>query len=320
MKHRYRIVATDMNPLSAPLFRADKGYIVPSASEEGYLSALLDICMKEKAQVLIPGSVYELEKILTAKEILDEIGVVSILGSQEMVDIGLDKWKTHNFLEKNGFLCPKTYLPEDVGNHLKDINFPLLLKPRRSFGSKGIYVVNNVEELNSFICYSKRGGNDPVVQEYLGSKLQECTIGVVASRDGDILGSISILRELKGGFSCRMTVKDFPEARKNAEAIAKRIGARGPVNIQCFLTEAGPITFEINPRFSGTTPIRSACGFNEVNAAIRNFLFGEKVELKFKEGIIAVRYLNELYTDLSVLEELRTHGYVVGGGYLKDYM
>jgi carbamoyl-phosphate synthase large subunit len=320
VKSRYRIIATDMSPLSAPLFRVQKGYLVPPAYEKDYISSLLDICRKEKADALIPGSEYELQRISDNRVRFEENGIIPILGSDKMIKIGLDKWKTHNFLEKNGFLTPKTYLPEDVGSLLEDVCFPLLIKPRGSYGAKGIYVIHKVEELDIFTSYLKREGYDPVVQEYFDPKIQECTIGVVASKDGEIMGSISILRELKSGFSCKMIVKDYPEARENAEAIAKKIGARGPINLQCFLTETGPVTFEINPRFSGTTPIRSACGFNEVDAAIRNFLFEEKVRLNFKEGIVAVRYLNELYTEISVLDELKKQGCVVGGGHLEDYM
>lgn len=317
---RYKIISTDMNVLSAPLFRSDKGYVIPSASKEEYILNLFSICKKEKAQVLIPGSVPELERISKEREIFEENNIISILSPKDVVEIGLDKWKTYNFLRENKFLCPRTYLAEDVHHHLDEINFPLLVKPRRGFGSREVHVTYNLEELNFFVQYLKRRGYDPLVLEYIDPEGREYTVGVVVSRDGKIMGSISIQREIKSGFSYRMIVDDFYEVRKNAEAIAQKIGAIGPINIQCFLTDEGPITFEINPRFSGTTPIRSVCGFNEVDATIRNFLFGEEVKLDFKKGIAVVRYLNEVYVDSWILDELKLQGFVVGGGQLKKYM
>jgi len=149
----------------------------------------------------------------------------------------------------------------------------------------------------------------------------EYTVGVVMATDGDFMGSISIQRELKGGFSYRMIVDDFSEVRKNAEAIAEKLGARGSINVQCFMTDKGIITFEINPRFSGTTPIRSACGFNEVDAVIHNFLFGEKTNLDFKKGILVIRYLNEMYINVKTLRKLKKQGFFTGRvGKPKDYL
>lgn len=319
-QHRYRIIATDMNALSAPLFRSDKGYIVPPASKEEYISNLFSICKKERAQAVIPGSVPELERISMEREIFEEGNIVPIISPKDAVEIGLDKWKTYNFLRENGFLCPRTYLVEENCGHLDEVNFPLLIKPRRGFGSRGIHVIYNVKELNFFVQYLGTMGYDPIVQEYIDPEGREYTVGVVVSREGEIMGSISLRRELKSGFSYRMMVDDFYEVRKNAEAIAKKIGARGPINIQCFLTDDGPVTFEINPRFSGTTPIRSACGFNEVDAAIRNFLFGEEVKLDFKKGIAVMRYLNEVYVISRTLDDFRSQGFVVGGGKLIEYI
>ena len=74
--------------------------------------------------------------------------------------------------------------------------------------------------------------------------------------------------------------------------IAKRLGACGPLNIQCRLTEDGPSVLEINPRFSGTTSIRAAVGFNEPDILIRNFLENEEFgRIDYRKGIIALRGL-----------------------------
>ena len=39
----------------------------------------------------------------------------------------------------------------------------------------------------------------------------------------------------------------------------------GATNFQLKLTKKGPVIFEINPRFSGTTHIRSLFGLNEID-------------------------------------------------------
>ncbi len=66
--------------------------------------------------------------------------------------------------------------------------------------------------------------------------------------------------------------------------------------------------FEINVRFSGTTPIRARFGFNEVEAALRDFVLGEPVTLPRVTSGAVVRYINELYLDPAAVESLRTRG------------
>jgi len=320
-KERYRIIGTDTAALSAPLFRVDRGYLTPDAAEDDYTDKLLNICKKEKVNALIPGSVPELDRISKDREIFEREDIVPILNPANVVEIGLDKWKTYKFLKENGFRCPQTVLARNKFNLVKKVNFPLLVKPRRSYGSRGVFLTQNVRELDFFVTYLSSLGYEPIVQEYLGPKGQEYTTGVVISKEGKLAGSISMWRELKAGFSYRIIVDEFGDVRKNAEAVAKRIGAKGAMNIQSVLVDNELYTLEINPRFSGTTPIRAACGFNEVDAVIQNFVFSEKIRPYIcKKKTVVVRYLDEVYVDSKSFESLTTHGFADDRGRRLNYM
>ena len=72
----------------------------------------------------------------------------------------------------------------------------------------------------------------------------------------------------------------------------------GPCNVQLRLVEGRPVPFELNVRFSGTTPARARLGFNEVEAAIRHFVLGEPAQdLPQVESGTVLRYWNEMYVD-----------------------
>ena len=59
----------------------------------------------------------------------------------------------------------------------------------------------------------------------------------------------------------------------------------------------GPVPFEFNARFSGTTSIRSHYGFNEPEMFINNFYLGKKIKKpKIRNGI-AFRYIDEIFLD-----------------------
>ena len=42
-----KIIATDMSPIAPAIYEADKHYIVPRITEEGYIDIIFDICKKE---------------------------------------------------------------------------------------------------------------------------------------------------------------------------------------------------------------------------------------------------------------------------------
>jgi carbamoyl-phosphate synthase large subunit len=86
-----------------------------------------------------------------------------------------------------------------------------------------------------------------------------------------------------------------PRAEAEARAVAAALGASGPCNVQLRVTERGPVTFEINPRFSGGVSIRAHFGFNEVEMAIRDLVLDEPVpQLKLSSGL-ALRFWEEMY-------------------------
>lgn len=314
---RYRIVATDMNAMSATLWRVDRAYLVPAAFDPEYVDRMLYICEKERISAVIPGSVPELRKLSTVKDEFEQRGVKVIVGPRNVIGVCLDKWKTFLFLKENGFPCPKTFLSEDMANAMSELGFPVFVKPREGYGSRYTYVVRDKEELNLIAAYLRKNEVEFIVQEFVDAK--ECTVGVVASKSSRILGSISIIREMKTGFSYRMTVVDVRKAREIGEKISLKLGVTGPLNVQFFITEQSPIVIELNPRFSGTTPVRSAVGFKEVDAVLRNYLFGEEMSLNFKKGVIAIRHLDEVYASLSALNELQQRGYIARKGLRKRY-
>lgn len=63
------------------------------------------------------------------------------------------------------------------------------------------------------------------------------------------------------------------------------------------ITERGPVPFEFNARFSGTTPIRAHYGFNEPEMTLRSYRLGEKIEPpRIGRGVV-LRYIEEVFLD-----------------------
>ena len=311
--NRYRIIGTDMTRFSIGLHRADTEYLVPPARDDSYLDKLIEICAKEKAQVLVPGSEPELRTISKERQRFAERGILLLINAQEVIDRCMNKWETHCWLKEQGFKSPDSCLPD--GTNAPDIELPAIVKPAiGGGGSFNCYMAQDKDELLFFIDYVRKQGLQPIVQKYIGAVDGEYTVGVLTDMlSGELLGSIALRREITSGLSNRMRVpardggatlvvssgisqgefRDYPQIRQECERIALTMNSHGPMNIQCRVHEGAVYTFEINPRLSGTTHLRALAGRNEPDILIRRHLLGDNTPLaKYKEGL-ALRGLTD---------------------------
>ena len=110
-----------------------------------------------------------------------------------------------------------------------------------------------------------------------------------------VLTSICLRRTLKNGNTQLAFSEKTNDIDKYIKMITSTMKPYGPINFQLQLTERGPVIFEINPRFSGTTPIRSLFGVNEVEALIEALMStGLKGKYRKKEGVV-VRYFENQF-------------------------
>lgn len=324
VKERYKIIATDMSSKSLGIHDTQNRYVIPSAESNEYINALLKICKKENAAVLVPGSDKELEKISENREKFECEGIIVLVNPKDVIQKCLDKFELTNFLHKKGIKCPK----HTLYNNEKDIDeidfFPIIIKPKSGGGSKNVFFAQDKEEAKFFCKYLIKYGLEPIIQEHVGNYQEEYTVGILYADNGRLLSSIAMKRILTGGLSTRQSVvnpetnekyvissgisqgivEDFVEVRKTGEKIAKIIGADGPINIQCRKTENGIIPFEINPRFSGTTGGRALLGYNEPDILCRYRLWKEipeKIEHKF--GYV-LRDLSEKFIGFNEIKEI----------------
>src|SRR5206468_269476 len=82
---------------------------------------------------------------------------------------------------------------------------------------------------------------------------------------------------------------------KEACAVAAALHTIGPCNVQLRVTALGPVTFEINPRFSGGVSMRAHFGYNEVEMAVRDLVWSEPVPEPTTGSGRARRFWGEMY-------------------------
>lgn len=299
-----RVIGACISPLSLGLYTVDKSYIIPKANNVTFISCLINICKIEQIDAIFSG-VEEVLQVLSynKEEIYKLTGAKSIVQNPEQIKVAQDKLLTCEWLKANNCNYPKFAASEDkesINKLINECNYPFIAKPRDGKGSNGIIIIKNQYDLNYASNLKKY-----VIQEYLGKSNLEFTAGCFCDSNGEIKGTIVMKRELYKGTTYRAELGDFPEIRDEVIKITKKYKPMGTCNFQLRLSDNKPVCFEINARFSGTTPVRARLGFNEVEATLKNYILNEEInELPYVNSGIMLRYWNEMYIDKSAYDEL----------------
>lgn len=291
------LVITNSEPMGAAYYMSDcvkSKYIVPIAKDKNYINKIIEICKKENVDAIFSGTEHEIYSLSNAaSRIKEETGAIVFLSRPEVIDIGTDKYKTYMYFKENGLPFPETVLFDDYEKLEKSKGYPFFMKPRTASASRNIFKINNEKELFE----RKFDDSDKIVlQEYLDSDL-EYTVESFCDKDGKVVGTIPMVRELGFGMSITGEIVENDEAVLVSEMICKALKPEGPINIQLRMVNGKAIPFEINTRFSSTECVRAYYGYNSVEAIIDNYLYGLPVDLSnWKKGMF-MRYWHECYFD-----------------------
>ena len=109
--------------------------------------------------------------VVTAAYVAEKMGL-PFQGPYESVRILQDKALFRKFLTENGFNVPKAKGYENIDNALKDVDFfnwPVIVKPVDSAGSKGVTRVNRPEDLAKAVEYalSESHSGNFIIEDFL---------------------------------------------------------------------------------------------------------------------------------------------------------
>jgi carbamoyl-phosphate synthase large subunit len=294
-----RVLGTDRDELSVGLNWVEKGFVLPHCSQaEAYLDQLREICVAEGVQLILPGSEKELELLArNAAALQAEAGAIVVGSPPEVLQVALNKWETCRFLERAGLRFPRFArldADDDLQRLIREVGFPLIAKPFHGTGARGLVRLNSWKEIEAL----RVEATEMVVQEYLQPDDEEYSVGVYTLKDGRQVGAMSYQRRhMVAGDTYKARIGSHAAVEAEAKAVVAALRPAGPCNVQLRVTERGPVTFEINPRYSGGVSLRAYFGYNEVEMAVRDLVLNQPVpEPRVKSGV-ALRFWEELYLE-----------------------
>ena len=303
LKLRLNIYISDISKLNPYPIYNFKYIKIPKVEQKNSKNTIKKILFKKKINIVFIGSEYEIDFFSLNKNFFEKHKNLKICVSNiKTIKMSNDKYKTYEFLKKNKIPHPLTVIVNKKSKFQKikkQIKLPFILKDRFETSSRSVYVIKNNNDFKVHIKSVKY----PIAQEKLVSKSkdkfkdkEEFTCSFFTLFNKKILGPFIARRIIKFGTSWAIDNKKTDiDVKELIKLISSKIDNVGSFNVQLINTIKGPIPFEFNSRFSGTTSIRSYFGFNEPEFFIKNYFLKKNISqknIRIKKGS-AFRYIAE---------------------------
>lgn len=289
-----RVIATDCSNLAPAIYDADKYYIVPRMTDEGYLDVILDICKNEQISGVLSLIDPELSLLSDNVEKFAEVGTKVIGSSYELCERSLDKYEMYKWLVDNGYKCAKSYMnKEEFFADLDDgtAKFPVFVKPARGSASISISKVTDRETVELLFAHE----DGLMIQEFLDG--QEIGADVYIDMISGEVVSIFTKKKLKmraGETDKAVSFKD-EKLFELIKEFVDRAGYRGQIDIDIFDINGEYYISEVNPRFGGGYPHAYESGSDHMSLIVNNLngKVNECVIGMYKENTYMMKF-NEL--------------------------
>jgi carbamoyl-phosphate synthase large subunit len=261
------IHGVDMRPDAIGRFLCDGFGLVPSGGAPEFIPALLDVVRRERPDVLLVQSSYEVEAVARARAEFERLGAAVLVGNPESIAAANDKAAMHAALQGTPVQQPRLLLPdsaEDFVAGARELGYPdraVCFKPPSGKGSRGFHIVATVGRSG---VLERRGGGGPVLtleeaaeeitaddgfprvllMEYIDAP--EFVVDALVD-DGEIVLYQAKTREaVKAGLAMAFQTVDKPELIAASRHICRTLGLDQFVSIQFM----GEHLIEVNPRVS----------------------------------------------------------------------
>jgi len=233
-------------------------YVVPKTNSDNYINKIDEIITLNNIELIIPSSEVDILFFNSNKKYFAKRRVKLLINDNVILENFLDKEKTSLILEKLGINTPKTYI---LDTYKDELNFPVIVKAKKSTISKMIRILNSKKELEN-LKNELSNKKDYIVQEYVGSVKEEYTTTVFSNSNEN--KSISFKRDLDGDKTGFALIDNYQELDDYSTKIAEYFNLNGSLNLQSRKNENKFYVFEINPRISSTVYIRNHFNFHDL--------------------------------------------------------
>lgn len=250
-----------------------------------YIPQLLEICRRDRIDLLIPTIDTDLIVLSENRERFAEIGTRVMISSPEMVALCRDKNNTYDF-----FLSCGLKAPEPVNDYRKYAGpYPCFIKPKDGSSSINAFRVEEERELEA---YAARIG-DYIIQPFIDGT--EYTIDIFCDFDGKPIYIVPRERiAVRSGEVLKTRITLDGRMIEEAERLVERFRPCGAITVQLIRQRESEEDYyiEINPRYGGGAPLSMKAGADSPEALMR-LMLGERLGYRgggIRDGAVFSRF------------------------------
>ena len=268
-------------------------YPSPKKSQDRFLKYMLELVKDNEYAVIFPMTDDTVVPIVEHKKEFSKYTIMPLPDYDVLIN-AIDKAKTLRIAMKNDIPCPETHFINnlsDLEEIKNDLNYPIILKPTRGFGARGVELCESEDELElkSKEVYAIHGPF--LVQEYIphGDEL-----GVYALFNFDSEPrAVTVQKRIRsypisgGPSTLRESIKN-PELVEIAFELLKILKWQGVAMVEFRIDprDNTPKLMEINPRFWGSLQLSIFSGVDFPYLLYKLVTEGDiEPVMDYKEGV-----------------------------------
>lgn len=313
-----RLVGVDKNEDDTVLQMVDVFYQVTEEIGEAYIDRLLDICRREKANVLMPFMSVELLPLIDRIADFEAIGTKVSVSDRKSVELTNNKLKFYEFLKEKGLPVPEFCAiksADELKTACEAVGYPkkaVCVKATELSGSRGIRIIDATKSRYDILFGQKPNSfyttfdelqatlrEQPTMPEMMAMEClpgEEGSVDLIADK-GKIL--YMAYRESNVNLASipqEATLAYNEEAYQIAREVIAALGLSGNADLDFKYDETGhPVLMEINPRIAATMRIFKEGGLNLPYLRIKQLLGEELPEVEVKYGVKMKRRYLEMF-------------------------
>jgi len=263
-ERKVRVVGTDMSERAIGKHLCDAFHVVPAGSDPGYPDAIRELVERERVDVVLPQSSFDLAGLAAVRE---TFSVPVLVSSPETIRRSNDKAESYALLQRIGVPTVefrRVAGAREVEAAARELGYPeraVCFKPVFSSGSRGFRILDPTVDRARQLLEERPGSVAMRLEEALellpaegGTELLvmelatggERTVDGIADGERVVLGHPKTREAMRAGLAMYFVTLDDPELMEIAETIVRELHIEWFFNIQL----VGGQVIEVNPRIS----------------------------------------------------------------------
>ena len=263
------IFGADLTGTAPALAFCDRACQTVPMNDPSYIENLLQICQREKIDLIIPTIDTDLLVLSENRDRFDAVGTKVMISAPNMIHICRDKNNTSSFFEK----C-QLHAPTPVNDwRLYVGEYPAFIKPKDGSSSINAFKARNRDELVEL----SRKVNDYIVQPFISG--QEYTVDIFCDWNGSPVWIVPRKRlQVRAGEVLKTEISMDPQIISDMKRLCAVFKPCGPLTVQLIRDDTGCDWYiEINPRFGGGAPLSMKAGAKSAESILK-LLSGETID------------------------------------------